>query len=48
MNVNAAIACLLIDHGASVHIADSNGWTVLHAASRRRGDVGISELLFRQ
>jgi hypothetical protein len=33
-NGNAAIARLVIDHGATVHAADRNGWTVLHAASR--------------
>ena len=44
---NAAIARLLIDHGATIHTADSNGCTLLHAASRR-GHPGVVKLLLRQ
>jgi ankyrin repeat protein len=46
-NGKVAIARLLIDHGANVHSADSNGWTPLHAASHG-GHLGIVKLLLRR
>ena len=42
-----AIHRLLIDHGANLHSADSNGCTLLHAASQR-GHLGVVKLLLQR
>jgi ankyrin repeat protein len=46
-NGQVEIVRLLIDHGANLHTADTNGWTPLHVSSRS-GHLEVVKLLLRR